>query len=229
MLYNIPLAQDKVLGVPDSVGTCPTSYPPSGQRYNANNMYSPPFVSWIWHPYPYQAVAAHTWAEVMHKADPFGDESYGDWFMYSPGSGIYFDVGVTTSFQRHNDAYSQFGINCWNGCDWNEELSKSAASQGYDSIQFLAHVDHTNYQCDTYNTANHGLDYMGMEIVAVKLVGTYSCGTARGAPSSIRTGWQASRPCRCSNRHEFLNCQGVPTTLSSINASLNATKTSVLV
>jgi hypothetical protein len=229
MLYDVPLSQDKV-HLPDSVGTCPTANPPSGQRYNVNNMYTPPYISWIWHAYPYSSVAANTWAEVMHKSDPFGDENYGDWFMYSPGSGIYFDVGVTIAFNEHGDAFQKFGIACDpRVCDYNEELSKAAAATGVDSIQFLAHVDHVNYQCDTHNTGNAGLDYMGLEILAVKLVGKYSCGTPAGAPSSIRTGWQASKPCHCDNKHEFLNCKGVPFRLSSINPDLNASMTTILV
>ena len=28
----------------------------AGQRYSDNNMYQSPGVSWIWHPYPYQAI-----------------------------------------------------------------------------------------------------------------------------------------------------------------------------
>jgi len=166
----------------------------------------------------------------MHKADPFGDEEYGNWFMYSPGSGIYFDVGVTTSFQEHDDAFRHFAITCDpKKCDYNEELSKAAAAQSYDSIQFLAHVDDVNYQCDSHNTGKVGLDYMGMEILAVKLVGSYSCGTPAGAPSSVKTGWQASKPCQCDNKHEFLNCNGVPSDFLSIDSSANARMKTILV
>jgi len=163
-------------------------------------MYASPFHSWIWHPYPYQSLPANTWAEVMHQQDPFGDEHFGAWFMYAPGSGVHFQLGQTIDFQEHNDAFSHFGA--WG----NEVLSKEAAAQNYDSIQFLAHIDHVNYQCDNYNT-NSGLRYMGLEIVATRLVGTYSCGTKDGAPSEIRAGWHASRPCSCSNKLQYLNCQ----------------------
>ena len=41
-----------------------------------------------------------------------------------------------------------------------------AAAAGYDSVQFLAHVDHVNYQFDTKNTGRPGFDYMGLEVVA---------------------------------------------------------------
>ena len=52
-----------------------------------------------------------------------------------------------------------------------------ADGQGFDSLQFTAHVDHVNYQCDSHNTGKGGFDYMGFEIVGVKLVGTYACGS----------------------------------------------------
>merc|ERR1711920_954840 len=95
------------------------------------------------------------------------------------------------------------------GGDLNEELAKAAAAANYDSVQFLAHVDHVNYQCDTKNTGNPGLDYMGLEILGTKLVGTYPCGGATGAPASIRAGWQASKPCDCDAKQQYLNCKGI--------------------
>lgn len=61
------------------------------------------------------------------------------WLIYAPGSGIYFNLGVTISFAEHQDAYTHFNIA--GGQDMNEALSKAAAAVGYDSIQFLAHVD----------------------------------------------------------------------------------------
>jgi len=51
---------------------------------------------------------------------------------------------------------------------------------------------------------------MGVEIVGTKLVGTYACTTAVGAPDSIRRGWGASQTCVCDNTLQFLNCAGVP-------------------
>merc|ERR1719506_165278 len=103
MIYKQLLIKDKVKDIPKVIGDCPTANPPDGQRYNINNMYSPPFLSWNWHPYPFKAVAANTWAEVIHEADPFGDEEFGAWFMYAPGSGIYFNTGKTISFPEHSD------------------------------------------------------------------------------------------------------------------------------
>jgi len=204
MLYDIELVHAKVTDAPASVGTCPTASPPLGQRYNVNNMYTPPDISWIWHPYPFQAIPTNDWAEILHEADPFGDEHYGAWLMYAPGSGIYFSIGQTISFAEHRDAFVHFGVT------GNEELSRVAAGKGYTSIQFLSHIDHVNYQCDTHNTGHAGLNYMGLEILATRLVGTYACAAASGAPDTIKAGWQATRACYCDSQKQFLNCQGVP-------------------
>jgi len=195
------------LQAPQIVGKCPTSNPPLGQHYQSNDYYQPKSMSWIWHPYPYPALPENSWVEVLHEADPFGDEHYGAWFQYAPGSGIYFNVGKTVHFAEHQDAYNHFGITSG---DMNERVSQAAASQGFDSLQFLAHVDHTSYTCDTANTGNSGLDYMGVEIIGVKLVGTYACTVSNGAPSVIKSGWQASKACQCDDSKGFLNCQGVP-------------------
>merc|ERR1711879_479323 len=135
------------------------------------------------HPYPYNSLSTNSWAEVLHMADPFGDEHFGAWFVYFPGSAIYYNLGNTISFPEHKDAYNHFGISSGN---FNEEMSRAAAAKGLDSVQFVAHVDHANYQCDTHNTGNAGLDYMGLEIVGVKLVGLYPCTSEAGAPPTIK-------------------------------------------
>lgn len=211
MIHEAVLVKAKVSGIPDTVGPCPKANPPLGQRYNMNNQYQPRLVSFLWHPYPYSQMPSNSWVEVYRQADPFGDEHFGAWFMYTPGSGIYFNLGKTISFAEHQDAYAYFSITKGN---YNEETCKAAAGQGFDSIQFLAHVDHVNYQCDTKNTGTAGLQYMGVEVVAVKLVGTTACGTPTGAPDVVKVGWQASRKCTCDNKQSFLNCEGVP----SVNA-----------
>merc|ERR1711881_752587 len=104
--------------------------------------------------------------------------------------------GRTGVFGEHGEAYKHFGAS------GNEDMCRKAAAQNVDSIQFTKHVDHTNYPCDS----NAGAAYMNLEIVAVKLIGTYPCGTAAGAPPSIRAGWEASRACKCSNHQQYSNC-----------------------
>jgi len=183
--------------------------------YRINNAYMPPLLTWVWHPYhltlggiAYKAMKAHTWVEVMHEADPFGDESFGAWFLYTPGSGIYMNTGRTRVFRDHEAAYAFFGIGSWRACQqsYQECMSVAAANRGDDSVQFTAHVDHVNYPCDTDNTGNAGLEFMGLEIVAVKGKGVDACGDI-----DLRAGWKASRTCSCSNAHSYTNCKGVPT------------------
>jgi len=209
MFYSDLISQAGVRDYPESVGNCPKDGRDAGQVYTTNNAYTPSGTFWAWHPYPYTAIRSNVWAEVMHEKDPFGDETAGAWFMWSPGSGIYFNTGETVSFATHSDAYNHFGVS---GPNWNQDMSNKAAAAGYDSVQFTAHVDHTNYPCDTYNTGISDLNYMGLEIVGARLVGTYACASSSGAPSSIRSGWEGVNPCTCDNGQTFLNCREVPTT-----------------
>lgn len=210
MFYSDVISQAGVTEYPHSVGECPTDGKEEGQVYTTNNVYSPSGTFWSWHPYPYRSYGSHTWCEVMHEQDPYGDEQAGAWFMHAPGSAIYFDIGVTLAFSTHTEAYDHWGVT---GPNWNQDLSTRAASDGYDSLQFTAHVDHVNYPCDTHNTGTPDLEYMGLEIVGVKLVGSYACGWHDGAPDVIRAGWwKTSKPCTCDNGKKFLNCNEVPST-----------------
>jgi hypothetical protein len=204
LLHNGALIAAHVSSLP-AASTCPAK---ALDRYSLNDDYQPPKVSWVWHPYPYAALAANTWVEVLHKKDPFGDETHGAWMLYTPGSGIYFNMGTTISFAEHQDAYTHFNIA--GGQDMNSAMSLAAANAGFDSVQLLAHVDHVNYPCDSHNTGRAGFSYMGLEIVAVKMVGTYACGGSAGAPSSIKRGWAAADACSCDNTKQFLNCKGTP-------------------
>ena len=210
MLHDGVLIKARTGPLP-TASTCPSK---ALDRYALNDDYQPPKVSWIWHPYPYAALAANAWVEVVHEADPFGDELHGAWMLYTPGSGIYFNLGTTIAFQEHHDAYTHFNIA--GGQDMNSAMSLAAAKAGYDSVQFLAHVDHVNYPCDTGNTGKAGFNYLGLEIVAVKMIGTYACGSSAGAPSPLRRGWAAASACSCDNSKQFLNCNGTPELQASL-------------
>lgn len=196
IIYDKYLATYQTL--PATVGQCPTKGAPEGQRYNLNNRYSPAFTSWSWHAPPYLAFGESIWIEIVHQQDPFGDENYGSWLLYAKGSGVWFNTGKTISFNEHADSYAHFKV----GGD-NEAMSRAAAAAGFDSVQFVAHVDHVNYVCDTVV----GAPYMNLEIVAVKIAGKYSCGTANAADTPFRAGWAASKACVCDNSIGFANCQ----------------------
>lgn len=131
----------------------------------------------------------------MHRRDPFGDEHHGTWFLYAKGSGVWYHLGEYITFNEHADAFAHFA-------QGNEQMCQAAANAGYDSVIFLSHHDHVNYPCDRAS----GAPYMNVEIVAVKLQGTYSCGVS-GKPdkSVLRSGW-ASEACDCDNNLENTNC-----------------------
>ena len=195
---------------PDNVGKCPGPGAKKGEHYSTNNHYQPPHTSWIWDAPPYSAEKEKKWVEVIHQKDPFGDEKHGCWMLKAKGSGIWFNIGKTIAFAEHADAYNHFGVS--QGGDMNVKLSKAAAAKGYDSIQFIAHKDHTNYPCDT--TA--GVPYMNIEIVGVQLSGASACcAPAKPSPFSspaFRTGLKADRACTCDTSQEYLNCASVPNT-----------------
>ena len=184
-----------------SAGRCPTSAnAPDGQRYDENNAYSSNDLTWLWHPLGndvYRGFGSNSIVEVSHRKDPFGDEHHGMWFVYAKGSGVFLQLGTTKIFQEHDDAYSFFKT-----ASDNEQMCQAAAAQGYDTIQFIAHRDSTNYPC----AKQIGVNWMNIEIVAVKMVGTYPCGQAQGTAAALRAGWDGDKPCKCDPNNPNTNC-----------------------
>ena len=186
---------------PTSVGACPTSAgAPLGQRYDQNNAYSSKDLTWLWHPLsstpPYEGFPSNSIVEVTHHRDPFGDEHHGMWFLYGKGTGVFLQIGNTKIFNEHADAESYFGAH------GNEDMCQKAAAGGYDSIQFIRHVDGVNYPC----AKGIGASWMNMEIVATRLVGTYPCGQAQGTAAALRAGWNGDKPCKCDPSNPNTNC-----------------------
>ena len=202
VLYSDTIAK---LGIktPKSVGTCPTNGGKTeGQVYNVNNNFSPQNMIWIWHPYPRVAFKDKTWVEVIHMGSKGGlsDEHVGSWFFYAKGSGMWFNIGKTITFIDHGDAYKHFGAHN------NEDMCGKGAKAGFDSIQFTAHTDCEFNHCNKQK----GTVYMNYEIVSTKLVGIYSCASKSGTSPLIKSGWEGSKPCTCSNAPNELNCNGIP-------------------
>jgi len=190
------------VSAPPSVGQCPSSAnAPDGQRYDENNAYSSKDLTWLWHSLGssvFKGFGSHSVVEVSHRKDPFGDEHHGMWFVYAKGSGVFLDLGQTKIFQDHDDANAYF--NC--GKCGNEAMCQAAAAHGYDTVQFIAHSDSTNYPC----AKSIGAQWMNVEIVAVKLVGTYPCGQAQGTAAALRAGWDGDKPCKCDPNNPNTNC-----------------------
>ena len=83
------------------------------------------------------------------------------------------------------------------------------------AVIFLAHHDHVNYPCDTAGK----YPYMNVEIVAVKMQGTYSCGVKGKDPGVLRSGW-GHDACNCNNALEQSNCGRLIRSLSHEATSL---------
>merc|ERR1711907_921941 len=146
-----------------------------------NNAYASKDLTWLWHDIqgpPFGGFSSNWIVEVSHQKDPFGDEHFGMWILNAAGSGVYLDIGKTKIFSDHGDAEKYFSAN------GNENMCKAAAAKGFDSIQFIKHKDGVNYPC----AKKAGVPWMNIEIVAVKLTGTYSCGQAKGTASALRAG-----------------------------------------
>ena len=199
--YVDKMSAAAVTAIP-SVGQCPTSAgAPDGQRYDENNAYSSKDLTWAWHPLSspvFNGFGSDVVVEVSHRKDPFGDEHHGMWFVYAKGSGVFLDLGKTKIFQDHDEANSFFDCK---GCG-NEDMCQAAAAHGYDTIQFIAHKDSTNYPC----AKSIGASWMNIEIVAVKLAGTYPCGQAQGTAAALRAGWDGDKPCKCDPNNPNTNC-----------------------
>lgn len=176
-----------------------------GDWYRINNKYQPTWASWIFHPPPYgvdgSGLPGDTWVEVSHEAEP--REVTGTWFMFSMGSGVWFNLGKTIVFNDHGEAHEKFCGRCKNGTgNKDAQMSVAAAAQGYTSIQFVRHPD-DQWRCK----GGHGSlpkGAMNIEIVAVALNGYGPCGEN---PSAFKAGWNADKPCNCDPKAQFLNCQ----------------------
>jgi len=158
-------------------------------------------------PYPNSS-----WIEVMHRGRNSGRwELNGMWFGITSGTGVWLNAGRTIAFEGHGDAFQWFKTTA-RGFQEND-LALKARKAGYDTIQFL--------RCDGIMDAccrrlNLGACCGGFEIMT-----TYSHGrSACGSVAMFRAGWNASRPCACSEKIRgstmdagdpvagYLNCQG---------------------
>lgn len=259
MFYDQLLKNAGVTDIPDFAGGCPpqgTIYDVDGQRIWRNNAYDPKnkggdpgSVSWVWHPWgignptvnnwPWYGantpaeggMSDNLWVEVTHKRDPWADESYGMWFLYARGSGIWLNLGKTLAFEGHLQA-AQWLVGWGPGAagDWPQcaggfpdclehpgdlKLSKAIKEKGYDSVQFYHHHDVAQYgQCQgAYTDPQQKFDMsnMNIEIVSVGLVGTHSCGVyddSHGALPGIGSGWYGQQWCGCNNQYGWTWCNG---------------------
>jgi len=169
-----------------------------GDVYDTNNKYQPPWSSWIYHPQPFGVksgltghrgfgLPSNTWVEVSHMKQ--SRETAGSWFMFSMGSGIWFNTGKTIVLNDHFAAQDFFCGKCDGGSSFSllvgepekdAQMSAAAAAQGYTTIQFLQHADR-QWGCSGSWKALSPKSALTIEIVGVTLTGNGGpCGTDAG-------------------------------------------------
>ena len=114
------------------------------------------------------------------------------------GSGIWFNMGKMMAFHEHSDAVKKFPGGKTATCKTGDEaMSNAAAKAGYESIQFLGHIDSgTNNACCAQVGGAGANTPCRVEIVAVKLNGGFAC-TDNAAGAQLRAGWQGFCACAC--------------------------------
>lgn len=214
MFYDDVLQSTGVSKIPQTHGKCPDRKK-EGSRYTNNNKISPPKVSWSWHPIPFKPFASNSWQEVIHRADPWGDEHHGAWFFQAKGSGIWFNLGKTIHFTDHGSGWRYFKAG--SGKTGNEHMCSNAAKQGYKSVQFMAHSDG-----GIYDNCRNDKDspYLNIEIVGTAAYGEKTCCATSNTWSELYVGWQGSGgKCNCNTGENDLNCHGGHFSLSLGNFS----------
>lgn len=205
-----------------------------------------PGASWILHLPPYAPSPDGVWTEIIHYGMPeyassaTYPEKFGAYFFLAKGSGIWFNLGRTLSFDTHWTALHHFKISpdnlpCAHCKDKIEDINGTlTGARCSGKIQDIVPWVHTqcleelarksaaeNYDSLQFlnwrdkGSCNYCCDQMGIhhnniEVVATKLVGDYTCAEPPGG-SQIRAGWMGSRPCGCTEGgHSYINCAGVP-------------------
>ena len=82
------------------------------------------------------------------------------WMMYAPGSGLWFNTGITISFAEHQDAYTHFGVTQG---DLNEELSKAAAAAGFKAELLASRWPPSFNEAGSERLVMHGEDLDGWD------------------------------------------------------------------
>jgi len=160
---------------------------------------------------PFTCFEDGSYIEVIHsRGDP---PNSGTWMYQATGSGIWYNVGNTTCFKKHNDAVRHF---LGRDCDTSEdsvydnkpdecladfpELFSTAKAQGFDTVQFTEHGDQL---CGLGAT----------EIVDTSGNGVYSCGYNpddadfdEKVAATFKTGFNHGISCVCNPDKKILNC-----------------------
>ena len=149
--------------------------------------------------------ANDSWVEVMRVESTVTPEGnfhgypYGCWFWPMPGSGIFINIGKSLRAQGTGHAVDVLGIP-----RHDLYFANATRAAGFDSLQVL--MGQTNL--GGHKSRFHVQTGHTFEIIIAN--GACMTETIYGAcaPMELRTGWDASLPCNCSNDSPILNCRG---------------------
>lgn len=137
------------------------------------------------------------------------------WVFRTRGSGVWANIGNTIVFPTpknmskvHHEAIEFLSKDCKAWESFGENLTAwpryesvifgdCAREKGYDSVQFEPQSLHP---FETFNMIDE------VEMVLTRLDGQYACGTKDASKTTLRSGWMASRSCKCENPPLPDNC-----------------------
>ena len=179
-------------------------------------------------------IRSRQWVEVTHhvatntRGTGFesSDPKYANmWFIYAPGSGVWYFTGRAGLFDSHVHAARALCANVTvstNAAIANDNtLALCARRAGFDTLAFRTSRTSTPElscrlqepdKCWTTVTTNGTVATWGhigmMELFATRLSGRWPCGNPSGDRlPRFRAGWRASRECVCDNSSVWLNCR----------------------
>ena len=121
-------------------------------------------------------------------------QPYGCWFYMLSGTGIYVNIGKSLVAHKRSNALQMLGLpcpdppHCYFGPD-DFNICIKVIEKGYDSMQIFESHDRNVHEL-VYCTGN----------CATQSVNT-SC-----PPLELRTGWNGTKKCSCSENYPILNC-----------------------
>ena len=150
-------------------------------------------------------LANNTWVEVVRIREAYEGHRPLTWYYHAPGSGVWLNTGRSACVAATQRDARHFG-----------EPAHVASAAALAARGFLAGVgvdarlkrERTHQELDTMQ--RNGPFGNMLEIVDVRPEAAQRCGregcTCTG---TLRAGWNASRPCRCSEEAGILlNCRG---------------------
>jgi hypothetical protein len=183
--------QSFVAGLP----ACPGAF---GDAYTTF-LGTPPGVVWIFQPAS-PGFPDNSRVEVTHIVQPSTQASWeadGFWMYHARGSGIFYNVGKTKRYWKHQELVHDFLLPD-HACVGEHQVDEcvhvalaAAKLSGLDSVQFIQHADQA----------------CGPNIVPLEIVDLHQTGNSGCAIQVDKGLGQVREQCNCDSTQPFLNCQ----------------------